>query len=105
MLGHSIQSSISIAAGLFTRTARAICIVDQTGKIVREGAVTSDPETIAAFIKSQAPHVARVGLEAGATSTWLWTGIDARHAKAVLKMQIGPGLTPLPCSGNLRSIR
>ena len=74
----------------------AICIVDQTGKIVREGVVTSDPETIAAFIKSHAPHVARVGLEAGATSTWLWTElnkiglpvicIDARHAS--LKMQI-----------------
>ena len=25
----------------------AICIVDRTGKIVREGVVTSDPETIA----------------------------------------------------------
>jgi transposase len=65
---------------------------------VREGVVTSDPETIAVFIKSHAPHVARVGLEAGATSTWLWTElnkiglpvicVDARHAKAVLKMQI-----------------
>ena len=76
----------------------AICIVDRTGKIVREGVLTSDPETIAAFIRSHAPHVARVGLEAGATSTWLWTElnkmglpvicIDARHAKAVLKMQI-----------------
>src|SRR6266403_5103042 len=76
----------------------AICIVDRTGKIVREGVVTSDPETIVAFIKSHAPHVARVGLETGATSTWLWTElnkmglpvicIDARHAKAVLKIQI-----------------
>ena len=76
----------------------AICIVDRTGKIEREGVVTSDPETIAAFVRSHAPHVARVGLEAGATSTWLWTElnkmglpvicIDARHAKAVLKMQI-----------------
>ena len=76
----------------------AICIVDRTGKIVREGVVTSDPETIAAFIKSHAPHVVRVGLETGATSTWLWTElnkmglpiicIDARHAKAALKMQI-----------------
>src|SRR5262249_32005613 len=45
----------------------AICIVDRTGKIEREGVVASDPETIAAFIKSHAPHVARVGLEAGAT--------------------------------------
>src|SRR5271169_3277794 len=76
----------------------AICIVDRRGKIEREGVVASDPETIAAFIKSHAPHVARVGLEAGATSTWLWTElnkmglpvicIDARHAKAALKMQI-----------------
>ena len=76
----------------------AICIVDQTGRIEREGVVASHPETIAAFIKSHASHVARVGLETGATSTWLWTElnkmglpvicIDARHAKAVLKMQI-----------------
>jgi transposase len=76
----------------------AICIVDRTGKIVREGAVTSNPEAIAAFVKSNAPQVARIGLEAGATSTWLWTEldkmglpvicIDARHAKAALKMQI-----------------
>ena len=76
----------------------AICIVDQTGKIEREGVVASDPETITAFIKSHAPHVTRIGLETGATSTWLWTElnkiglpiicIDARHAKAALKMQI-----------------
>ena len=75
----------------------AICIVDRTGTIQREGVVHSDPEAIAAFIKSNAPHVARIGLETGATSTWLWTElnrlgpvicIDARHAKAVLKMQI-----------------
>ena len=54
----------------------AICIVDRTGKIEHEGVVRSDPEAIAAFIKSNAPHVARIGLETGATSTWLWT---ARH--------------------------
>jgi transposase len=74
----------------------AICIVDQTGKIVREGMVPSDPEAIAGFIQSHAPHVARVGLETGATATWLWNElnalglpvicIDARHAKAALKM-------------------
>src|SRR6516225_10669716 len=29
----------------------AICIVDRTGKIEREGVVASDPETIAAFVK------------------------------------------------------
>ena len=36
----------------------AICIVDRTGKIEREGVVTSDTDTIAAFVKSHAPHVA-----------------------------------------------
>src|ERR1700751_5143093 len=76
----------------------AICIVHELGKIVREGAVASNPEAIAAFVKSHAPHVARIGLETGATSTWLWTElsimglpvscIDARHAKAALRMQI-----------------
>ena len=40
----------------------AICIVDQTGTIVREGMVPSDPEAIADFIHSHVPHVARVGL-------------------------------------------
>ena len=76
----------------------AIYIVDRSGKIEREGVVASDPEAIAAFIKLHAPHVVRIGLELGATSTWLWTElnkmglpvicIDARHAKAALKMQI-----------------
>ena len=43
----------------------AICIVDRTGKIVREGVVTSDPVTIATFIKSHAPHLARPCRDAG----------------------------------------
>jgi len=76
----------------------AICVVDARGKIVREGVVVSDPEAIATFIASYAPEAVRIGLESGATSTWLWTElkqlglpvicIDARHAKAALKMQI-----------------
>ena len=65
---------------------------------MREGVVDSDPEMIAAFVRSKAPDAIRVGLETGPTATWLWTElkrlglpvicIDARHAKAVLKMQI-----------------
>ena len=76
----------------------SICIVDQAGLVVREGVVDSDPEAISAYVKSKAPDAVRIGLETGPTSTWLWTElkrlglpvicIDARHAKAVLKMQI-----------------
>ena len=76
----------------------SICVVNQTGSVVREGVVDLDPEAIAAFVRSNAPDVVRIGLETGPTATWLWTElrrlglpmicIDARHAKAVLKMQI-----------------
>jgi transposase len=76
----------------------SICVVNQTGSIVQEGVVDSDPEAIASFLKSRAPGTARIGIETGPTTTWLWTElnrlglpvicIDARHAKAVLKMQI-----------------
>jgi transposase len=76
----------------------SICVVNQAGSIVQEGVVDSDPEAIAAFVRSKAPGTVRIGLETGPTTTWLWTElkrlglpvicIDARHAKAVLKMQI-----------------
>jgi transposase len=76
----------------------SICVVNQAGSVVREGVVDSDPDLIAAFVRSKAPGALRIGLETGPTTTWLWTElkrlglpvicIDARHAKAVLKMQI-----------------
>ena len=76
----------------------SICVVSGTGSVVREGVVDSNPDAIAAFVRSKAPGAIRVGLETGPTSTWLWTElkrlglpvicIDARHARAVLKMQI-----------------
>jgi len=76
----------------------SICVVNQAGSVLREGVVDSDPDAIGAFVSSNAPGVVRIGLETGPTATWLWTElkrlglpvicIDARHAKAVLKMQI-----------------
>jgi transposase len=76
----------------------AVCVVDRSGKIIREAMIPSDPEAIAAFIRANTTNVVRIGLESGSTSTWLWTElermglpvicIDARHAKAALKMQI-----------------
>ena len=44
----------------------AVCVVDQAGKIKRQGMVASDPGAIADFITSHAPHVARIGPETGA---------------------------------------
>src|SRR6516162_2722467 len=72
--------------------------MSDTGSIVREGVVGFDPEVIAAFVRSKAPDAVRIVLESGPTATWLRSElkrlgipvicIDARHAKAVLKMQI-----------------
>jgi transposase len=76
----------------------SVCVVDQDGSIVSEGSVVSDPEAIATYVQDKAPEIHRVGLESGPTSIWLWWElakrdlpvicIDARHAKAVLSMQI-----------------
>src|SRR5262249_45039882 len=51
----------------------SICVVNQVGSVVREGVVDSEPEAIAAFVRSKAPGALRVGLETGPTTTWLWT--------------------------------
>ena len=41
----------------------SICVVSGMGSIVREGVVDSDPDAIAAFVRSKAPGAIRVGLE------------------------------------------
>ena len=76
----------------------AICVVDAKGNVLSEGSVDSNPDAIAQFVEKKAPNAVRIGLESGSTSTWLWTElnarelpvicIDARHAKAALKMQM-----------------
>ena len=41
----------------------SICVMNQAGSVVREGVVDSDLEAIAAFVRSNAPGVVRIGLE------------------------------------------
>ncbi len=43
----------------------SVCIVDETGKIVREVKVASEPEALLAVLKNPAYHFKRIGLEAG----------------------------------------
>jgi hypothetical protein len=43
----------------------SICIVDETGKIVREVKVVSEPQALLAVLANPAHHFKRIGLEAG----------------------------------------
>lgn len=72
-----------------------LCVMDETGRIVREGAAASRPEGIAAVLSGWGLCCARVGLEAGPLSHWLHAGLrelgypavllETRQANAVLK--------------------
>jgi transposase len=76
----------------------SVCIVDDTGKIVREVRVASEPEALLAVLASPAYHFKRIGLEAGPLSQWLFSAlseedlpvicVETRHMRAVLKAQV-----------------
>ena len=76
----------------------SVCIVDGTGKIVREAKVASEPEALLAVLKNPAYRFERIGLEAGPLSQWLFSVlaeaelpvvcVETRHMQAVLKAQI-----------------
>ena len=76
----------------------SVCIVDETGKIVREVKVASEPDALLTVLKNRAYHFKRIGLEAGPLSQWLYSAlaeaelpvvcVETRHMQAVLKAQI-----------------
>jgi hypothetical protein len=49
----------------------SVCIVNDTGRIVREVKVASEPEALLAVLKNPAYHFERIGLEPGRCSA-LW---------------------------------
>jgi len=76
----------------------SVCIVDGTGRIVREVKVASEPEVLLQFLENPIYRFKRVGLEAGPLSQWLFSAlaeaglpvicVETRHMRAVLKAQI-----------------
>jgi len=50
----------------------SVCVVDATGKIVRETKVASEPEALIDWFRSLGLDLARIGLEAGPLSQWLY---------------------------------
>src|SRR3712207_6711290 len=72
----------------------SVCVVDASGRIVREAKVASEPEALVAWFRGLGLEVARIGLEAGPLSQWLHAGLgeagfeavllETRHVKAAL---------------------
>jgi transposase len=50
----------------------SLCVVDATGRIVREAKVASDPEILIGWFRGLEFAVTRIGLEAGPLSQWLY---------------------------------
>ena len=64
----------------------SVCLVDATGRIVREAKVASEPEALVAWFFGLGIEVARVGLEAGPLSQWLFAALrDAGLAVELLE--------------------
>ncbi len=52
----------------------SVCIVDDTGKIVRELKVASEPDALLGALRNPLYYFKRIGLEAGPLSQWLFSG-------------------------------
>jgi transposase len=73
----------------------SVCVVDASGKIVREGKVASEPEALIEWFESLGLKLVRIGLEAGPTSQWLYAGmkqaglamelLETRHVRDAFK--------------------
>jgi transposase len=76
----------------------SVCIVDETGRIVREAKVESEPGALLQVLKNSTYRFKRIGLEAGPLSQWLYSAlgeanlpvicVETRYMRAVLKAQI-----------------
>jgi transposase len=73
----------------------SVCVVDASGRIVREGKVASEPEALIAWFGSLGLSLTRIGLEAGPQSQWLFAAmqgvglavelLETRHVRNAFK--------------------
>ncbi len=73
----------------------SICVVDTTGRIVREAKVACEPEVLISWFSKLDMAMTRIGLEAGPLSQWLYAGmreaglsvelLETRHVRDAFK--------------------
>jgi transposase len=74
----------------------SLCVVDATGRVVREAKIASEPEALTAWLKNLGLEIVRIGLEAGPLSQWLYSGmkqaglpvelLETRHVRTAFKI-------------------
>ena len=75
----------------------SVCVVDDTGKVILEQKIPTEPDDIIALLTSLGVSFGRIGIEAGPLSQWLVNALTAaelpvicvetRHMKALLTAQ------------------
>jgi transposase len=75
--------------------ASSVCVVDGAGKIAREAKIASEPDALIGWLASLGLDLARIGLEAGPLSQWLYAAmkeaglavelLETRHVRAALQ--------------------
>src|SRR3712207_7935355 len=96
---HHRGTAMEHYAGIDVSLERSsVCVVDATGRILREAKVPTEPEPLVRFFRELGVPLTRVGLEAGPLSQWLHAGLAAagfgavlletRHVKAALSAMI-----------------
>jgi transposase len=99
----------------------AVCVVDASGSPIWRGVCASEPDQLERTVRRHAGPEAKLGIETGAMTPWLVHELrsrnldviclDARHARAALKMQINKtdqndaeGLAQIVRTGWYRSV-
>ena len=85
---HSTGIDVSVESS-------SVCVVDALGRIVREAKVASEPATLIAWFREVGLAMARIGLEAGPLSQWLYAAmreaglavelLETRHVRDAFK--------------------
>lgn len=113
-MSHSVGLDVS-------QKTTAICVLDASGARVWRGVCPTEPDLIEVTVRRHAGHDANIGVETGAMTPWLVHELrgrgllvlclDARHARAALKMQINKtdqndaeGLAQIVRTGWYRSV-
>ncbi|HYZ23092.1 MAG TPA: IS110 family transposase [Rhodopila sp.] len=74
----------------------SVCVIDGTGKVMREAKVPSEPDALVAWFRGLDVGLERIGLEAGPLCQWLYAGmreaglavelLETRHVRTGFKI-------------------